>query len=76
MNENNEARMNNDPIKKFEKVLSDENILTSGEKEALWQEIREQVQSAKEYAMSCEFPSAQIILDPQKLYSNPWEAIK
>jgi acetoin:2,6-dichlorophenolindophenol oxidoreductase subunit alpha len=71
-----EAKKNNDPIKRFEKVLFDHSLLTHDEKEKIREELLQQVNEAKEYAISCESPSAETLLDAHKIYVQPWEMIK
>jgi len=73
MREVAEAKKNNDPILRFEKILCDRGVLTPELKEEIWRSLRQASQEAKEYAMSCDFPTREIVLDPHKIYAQPWE---
>lgn len=68
-----DAKENNDPIKKFERILFDQGILTEEKKKEIWSTYRKMANEAKEYAMGCDYPTAEVVLDPHKIYSQPWE---
>jgi pyruvate dehydrogenase E1 component alpha subunit len=70
-----EAKENDDPIKNFEKVLVDMNIMTDELKDKIWAEVDEEVEEAVAYAIAQEYPSPEVVCDSSKVYVNPWEAM-
>jgi TPP-dependent pyruvate/acetoin dehydrogenase alpha subunit len=68
-----EAKKNNDPIKRYEKVLFAEGILNEAIKAEIYADVKKQIDEAVEFAMASDFPSREVVLDKRKVYANPWE---
>ncbi len=68
-----QAKQENDPINRFEEILLKDGTLTEELKANIWDETKSRVDEAIEFAKMSEYPDEDILLDPYKLYVNPWE---
>ena len=56
-----------------EEILLKDGTLTEELKANIWDETKSRVDEAIEFAKMSEYPDEDILLDPYKLYVNPWE---
>ena len=68
-----EAMKNNDPIKRYEAVLYQQNLLNDEIRDEIWASTKAELDDAIAYAMPQEFPGPDIILDKSRMYVQPWE---
>jgi pyruvate dehydrogenase E1 component alpha subunit len=66
-------RENDDPVKRYEKVLKAEGLLTADSIENISKKLDEQIAAAWLENIAAAFPGRSLVLDKTKVYAKPWE---